>query len=74
MIYQDPSYTPLAPVVLEILIGLAAFQVMESTACDSATALAAMRRQVRGHADDPITAQAVMDRISAACLDVVEGH
>jgi hypothetical protein len=55
--------------LLELAKGMAAWTVMQETACDADTALAAIQRQFSGNAT--IEARDVMDRMSAACLDIV---
>jgi len=55
--------------LLELAKGMAAWTVMQETACDPDTALAAIQRQFSGNVE--VDARDVMDRISAACLDVV---
>ncbi len=56
--------------VFEIVKGIAAWTVMQETACDADTALAAIERQLAVVPLD-VDARDVMDRISAACLDIV---
>lgn len=55
--------------VFELTKGIAAWVVMQETSCDADTALAAIDRQFSGSAE--VDARDVMDRMSAACLDVV---
>ena len=68
-----PNFPDHMSAMLMLFKGLAAFQVMESTACDSATALAAVERQFAAAANEQISAQNTLDHIIASCLSVVEG-
>lgn len=65
----DRPYVAPQSALLELVTGMAAWTVMQETSCDADTALAAIRRQFSGSAK--VEARDVMDRISAACLDVV---
>jgi len=56
--------------VFQIVKGIAAWTVMQETACDADTALAAIERQLAAVPLD-VDARDVMDRMSAACLDIV---
>lgn len=57
--------------LLRVCKGIIAFQVKESTGCDSETALAAVERQFSQHGAEVITIGNTLDHIIAACLDVV---
>lgn len=67
--YPTPSAMFPQSALLELATGMAAWTVMQETACDADTALAAIRRQFTGAV--VVEARDVMDRITAACLDIV---
>lgn len=67
--YPTPSAMFPQSALLELATGMAAWTVMQETACDADTALAAIRRQFTS--STVVEARDVMDRITAACLDVV---
>jgi len=68
--YPEPRpYVAPQTALFELCKGMAAWTVMQETACDADTALAAIERQFTGNAE--IDARDVMDRMSAACLDIV---
>jgi hypothetical protein len=68
--YPEPYAHPVAS-SFELVKGMAAWIVMQETACDADTALAAIERQFVIAGPGQGDARDVMDRMSAACLDIV---
>lgn len=60
---------PQSALLVELVTGMTAWIIMQETSCDEETALTAIRRQFTGNS--VVEARDVMDRITAACLDVV---
>jgi hypothetical protein len=72
-ITQPPGPTYVHPVAspFELVKGMAAWIIMQETACDADAALAAIDRQFFIVGPGQSDARDVMDRMSAACLDIV---
>ena len=71
MTFETQQYAHPSTAMFELVKGVAAWGVMQETACDADTALAAIERQFKANSAVRVEARDVMDRMSAACLDVV---